>query len=218
VTTITAIGRVCDRFGFARQGSLVPGRDHPELRWDHWALPPEGYRRSQPARIPVNVAHDRGRRIGHVAALEHDHRSGLWATLALDDCNKNTLLQLSSGTWYLSAETDALPSGAGGYRSDAVLNGLGLVRHPAQTGIDPVVLLAGKLGPYELRSSAWFHLRGPHLERLQRAHDDRRARGDGPIWIIETGVPHAERGSAYEYRRPTGALEYGPRGRVLSVR
>jgi hypothetical protein len=135
-TALTAVGRISDPRGFFQQVSLAPGRDHPELKRDHWALPPEGYRRSQPPEIKLNVEHERHRRIGHVLAIEHDHRSGLWATCHIN-ADPNTLVQLSAGQWFYSVETDARRAGAGGYREDAVLTGLALVRRPAASNAIP---------------------------------------------------------------------------------
>jgi hypothetical protein len=135
------VGPVLDALGLAQRTYLVRGRDYPQVRRRSWATPATQLRSRQPA-SNLNLNHDHGLTLGPIVWLERDEAMRCWAVCATEHDVP------ADRRWFYSAETDSARDG-----SDVVLTGIGLVDATAQTGLQPVVVLPGRLTDYRLRGA-----------------------------------------------------------------
>ena len=111
----TVVGIVVDALGIGERSYIAEGERGLERRTRSWATPAGEFRKKQPARIPLNLHHDRDLTIGRVAYLEHGKGGQLFAvSVAERDFDPPADLKI-----FYSGETDSRSDG-----SDAVLTGL----------------------------------------------------------------------------------------------
>lgn len=212
MTVVTVVGPIADKVGAAV--TIEHGRPK------YHSTPSLQYRRAQ-VRAPVHFSHQ-GAEIGQVEHLEllEDKQLVAVATVTIDD---DTDL---SGDWYWSPTVRYSDD-----RGAIDLLECSLTRTPATVGLRPVVVLDGDLRHGFVRDRWQRQTFSSRVRAMyERAADS--AQHGGPIMIRTSDELAAERRSStedtptprprlaggHEMRRPAGRMQYGPPGRVLSVR
>jgi hypothetical protein len=225
--TVTALGPLLDQDGISAAREIKQGERGPQLYVNAWATPADLVRRTQPARIPIDYAHDENW-LGEVVDLQLRGRF-LWCIAHLKSQPPEW-----AGPWFWSAKSNARESDGG----DAVIEAVALTTHPRQIALrqHPLRFYDGALD-YREAAGRWQldPFQKQLLTRAAASRSDRRASGrDAPIIV---GEPDRER--AYERamrershgelammaeddqwsRRPPGRMRYSaPYKGILSVR
>jgi hypothetical protein len=210
--THTILGMLVTPLGLARRTRLVqpPAQrigvsfayrlPPPELRHRCFALDAVNMRRIQESWIPLDLEHVDTDTIGRAQHLEIAPNGSLWmAGIAYGELPDEEL--------YLSPACTQRPDG-----SDLTLDAVALTRHPAQIGMEPVLVLDGTLD----RRRDW-RLSDRHAGLVERAAIAVKQRtSDQPIVVHD---PDADRAEARELERMSdGPLWKRPGGRILRVR
>jgi hypothetical protein len=227
---VLIVGQLLDREGFCVRSKVVAA-NHPGRTFDVRNVHSLEAIRLRPVQraVAVDLDHDPSRQVGELVHLEEDGRASTWAVADVDQD------KLPAGPLYYSSQ-DVGPDDA------AELRGIAITRSPAMTALSPIRVVG--LEADQLSEADTLRLRRADpflagmLERARLAIGSRRY-GD-PI-RVHRPAPPVERlmGGGYladgelvpaqprsaggrmvrdDEGRVVGPLEYGPPGRILSVR
>jgi hypothetical protein len=228
--TVTIVAMVSDKLGHAVHAATgMAGGTAIERRWATSA-PTLDYRTSQPAHIAVDRDHD-GRAVGEIVALERNADDAVFGVAVVH--HHDELLAPSQPPIYFSPSLTSRRDG-----TDIVIESIALTSDPASIGLRPAVVVPGDLRDAGLR--ARWHNRTPCRAILDRAAAAAQRRRLGAAIVIEDptaahptrfdgGLMIDGRGNPMPTTRHGGRmirtedgqvlqLEYGPAGRVISVR
>jgi hypothetical protein len=176
-------------------------------------LLPANFKRTHRESV-LTVDHDARRRVGWLAALERDDRSGVWGTWTSD-----TLELLAIPELFISAELTW--EGRGAHTSEIQVVGASIVAETASTCTQPATVLVGDLRR-ERDRARWRNLPQPMRDRLDRAAEqytrrsERRHQRDGNI-IDLIDYRHAPARSDPATRRyDPPRIEYRP-AKIISI-
>jgi hypothetical protein len=225
------VGKLLDREGFCIRSKVVAS-NHPGRTFDvsnRFTREVIRLRPVQPA-VSIDIDHDPTRLVGELVHLAEDGSGSTWAVAEVDAD------KLPPGPLYYSA------SDTGPYDA-AELRGIAVTAAPAMACLPPLRLLP--VGMADLTQTDTLRLRKPEpflsavLERARMAVRERRF-GDRTV-VVHKPPPKLEplMGGGYladgelvasqprsagrsmvrdDQGRMVGPLEYGPPGRILSVR
>jgi hypothetical protein len=186
----TVYGIVCDDLGHAASETLQQGAYGPQLRMRAWATPAAQVRQTQPARIPIDYAHD-GRELGQIVYLERDKIGRLWAVGQVEEW-VTPAVDVNVAGRTVTVETDLYWSASRlstDNFEDVVIDSIALTPATAKIAARPVQFLRGALD-HRSAPDRWRQLDGYQRELVERAtvvHLDRRRDG-GPILVHDAKV------------------------------
>ena len=201
----TVLGIVMDRDGMAHKRDLWARNKHWafEARHKLWATPSSEVRAVQSSFIGVDVEHSH-EWIGRVEHMERGPDEKLWAVASISDAfDPPPGLQLFWSPGLTFNKDDG---------GDVEITSLGIVQHPAQTGIGPLQFLDGGV-EYRGATKRWTssQLDGYRRDLCERACEVHVFRKQGEPLIVRDAPGLGAVGSSSSLRydhAPPGRLEY----------